>query len=200
MRNAGLVKKDVWIRPEFSEDLAAVEQRFRQAPASGEAPGIDCLRETPGEPGWTLAALQRAIEGSTPVGSGSIEVHRSEGADPTLRLVMRDYGDLPVFVAVGGLQIVVQVLMWPLDHVSDPAAFNARVLRTHKLWPLTTMGIEPVAGVPSYVMFGSLGTHSPLADILFEIEALAGNVIACVDAYGAFLRDEVWPHDEASAS
>lgn len=199
MREAGLVKKDVWIRPEYARDLAAAEQRFRQVPgrATTAASAPAQPDDTSATPGWTLPSLQHALETSSFVQSGGIEVHRSEGADPTLRLVMREYGDLPVFVAVGGWQIVVQVLMWPVDHVTDPAAFNAHVLRTHKLLPLTTMGIEPVAGVPSYIMFGSLGTQSSLADILFEIDTLAENVIACVDAYGFFLRDDLLPQDEA---
>jgi len=198
MRRAGLIKKDVWIRPEYAEDLASIERRFRQMP--GES-GHDSPSRTaaPAAPGWTLAALQHAIEASPWVQAGSIALDRVEGVDPALSVVMRDYGDLPIFVAVGGLQIVVQALMWPVNHVVDPAAFNAHILRTHKLMPLSTMGIEPVAGVPCYIMFGSLDTHSSLANILFEVETLAENVIASVEAYRAFLKDEVLPPDEVMA-
>ena len=202
MRRAGLVKKDVWIRPEFAEDLAAIEKRFRQVPGDGSLDGTSGPGETRGghvTPGWTLAALHRALEACPLVQAGSIEVTRVEGVDPALSLVMREYGDLPIFVGVGGLQIVAQALMWPVDHVGDPDTFNAHVLRSHKLVPLTTMGIEPVAGVPCYIMLGSLDTHSSLANILFEVETLAENVIASVDAYRAFLRDDVLPQDEVLA-
>lgn len=199
MRRAGLVKKDVWIRPEYAEDLAAIEKRFRQVPGESTQDSGAPTAAWQAVPGWTLATLQKAIEASPLVQAGSIEVSRIEGADPALSLVMRDFGDLPVFVAVGGLQVVVQALMWPVDHIKDPAAFNAHVLRTHKLVPLTTMGIEPVAGVLSYIMFGSLDTHSSLANVLFEVEMLAENVIDSVDAFRAFLKDEVLPQDEVIA-
>lgn len=198
MRRAGLVKKDVWIRPEFAAELAQLEKRLRLMP--GEAVESAGFPAMPGgdAPAWSLDALQHAIEAAPPVQAGTVELTRLDGADPVLCLVMREYGDLPVFLALGGLQIVVQALMWPVDHVVDPAAFNAHVLRTHKLVPLTTMGIEPVAGVPCYVMFGSLDTHSSLSNILFEIETLAANVIACVDAYRPFLRDDVLAHEAAA--
>lgn len=195
MRRAGLVKKDVWIRPEFAAELAQVEKRLRLLPGKAVDPAGGAPTGAAGEPAWTLESLQHAIEFAPPVMTGAVELTRLEGADPVLCLVMREFGDLPVFLAVGGLQIVVQALMWPVDHIVDPPAFNSHVLRTHKLVPLTTMGIEPVAGVPCYVMFGSLDTHSSLANILFEIETLAANVIACVDAYRPFLRDDVLVHE-----
>ena len=101
---------------------------------------------------------------------------------------MRDYGGLSVFVAVGGEQIIVEAFLWPLTQVRDPAAFNAHVLATHKLLPLSTIAIQPVGGVPSYAMFGSLDTHSSLANLMFEIETLAENVIHASDAYAPYLR------------
>ena len=69
----------------------------------------------------------------------------------------------------------------------DPAAFNAHVLATHKLLPLSTIAIQSIAGVPSYTMFGSLDTHSSLANLMFEIETLAENVIQASDAYAPYL-------------
>lgn len=198
MRRAGLVKKDVWIRPEFAAELAQFEKRLRLMPGEAtEPPGAGPVA-VGDAPVWTLDALQSAIEAAQPVQAGAIAVTRLDGADPVLCLVMREYGDLPVFLALGGLQIVVQALMWPVDHVVDPGAFNAHVLRTHKLVPLTTMGIEPVAGVSCYVMFGSLDTQSSLANVLFEIETLAANVIACVDAYRPFLRDDALANEAAA--
>lgn len=199
MRRAGLVKKDVWIRPEYAEDLSAIEKRFRLPPGEGVPDGHASAGGTVTIPGWTTATLEHALNATPLVQAGAVEVGRVEGVDPALSLVMHEYGDLPVFIAVGGLQIVVQALMWPVGHVTDPAAFNAHVLRSHKLVPLTTMGIEPVAGIPCYIMFGSLDTHSSLANILFEIETLAENVIESVDDYRAFLKDEVLPQDEVLA-
>lgn len=198
MRRAGLVKKDVWIRPEYAEDLAAIEKKFRLAPGGDQSPNASDEAGAMAGPVWTLPTLQKALDATPFVQSGAIEVRRMEGADPTLHLVMREFGDLPIFVAVGGLQIVAQAVMWPLDHVTDADAFNCFVLRTHKLVPLTTLGIEPIGGMPCYIMFGSLDTHSTLANVLFEIETLAVNVIAAVDMYRAFLRDEVMPSEPAA--
>lgn len=198
MRQAGLVKKDVWIRPEHAQALAAIERRFRQAPERSIRDDDDVLGDDVAA-GWTITSLQAAIDACPAVQAGQIEVNRIEGLDPALHLVMRDYGDLPVFVAVGGLQIIVQALMWPVEHVRDPAGFNAHVLRTHKLMPLTTLGIEPVAGTPCYIMFGSLDTHSSLSNVLFEIETLAENVISCVDGFRFFLRDDVLPAEAVPA-
>lgn len=188
MRQAGLVKKDVWIRPEYSAELASVERRLRQASGEGE-PDCGLVADDQSSSCWTLPALHRAIAQSRFVQSGNIEVRLLEGNEPALHLVMREFGDLPIFIAVGGLQVIVQALMWPVDHVTDPAAFNLHVLRTHKLLPLSTVGIEAVGGVPCYVMFGSLDITATLANVMFEVETLAENVIASADAYRPFLRE-----------
>lgn len=194
MRQAGLVKKDVWIRPEFAARLASVEQRLRQSSADGHA-DLEPVADDEGRSCWTLPAMHRAIAQSSFVQSGNIQVRLLEGADPALHLVMREFGDLPIFIAVGGLQIIVQALLWPVEHVTHPAAFNLHVLRTHKLMPLSTVGVEPVGGVPCYVMFGSLDITASLGNVLFEVETLAENVIASADAYRPFLREELLAAD-----
>ena len=193
MREAGLVKREVWIRPERSPELTAVEKQLRQP--RGAVGGSD--EERSSRPGWTVHALGAALGGTRPVVDGRIELEVIEGTEPSLHLVMRDYGDLPVFVAIGGEQIVVQALMWPVEDVLDTAGFNAHALRTHKLLPLSTLGIEPIGGVACYIMFGSLDTHSSLANILFEIDTLAENVLDAADAYTPFLRPELL--EEAAA-
>ena len=193
MREAGLVKREVWIRPERGPELAVVEKQLRQP--RGAVGVLDEERST--RPGWTVHALGAALAGTRPVVDGRIELEVIEGTEPSLHLVMRDYGDLPVFIAFGGEQIVVQALMWPVEDVVDTAAFDAHVLRTHKLLPLSTLGVEPIGGIACYIMFGSLDTHSSLANILFEIETLAENVLDAAEAYTPFLRPELL--EEATA-
>ncbi|MGY3266329.1 YjfI family protein [Lysobacter sp. HA35] len=193
MRESGLVKREVWIRPERAPELAAVEKQLRQMP--GAASGLDGERSA--LPGWTVHALAAALAATRAVLAGRVTVELMEGAEPSLHVVMHDYGDLPVFVAIGGEQIIVQVLMWPVHDVVDTAAFDVHVLRTHKLLPLSTMGIEPVGGVMSYIMFGSLDTHSSLANVVFEIETLAENVLSAAESYAPFLRPGLL--DEAAA-
>jgi len=183
MRNAGLVKKDVWIRPEHAGELTATERRLRQA-------AEDAGQDGPVAVGWTIDTLEHALRACRAAQAGWIEVERLEGAEPALRLAMRELGDLPILVAIGGQQIIVEALMWPLHQVIDPAAYNAHVLRTHKRVPLSSVGIESIGGTPCYIMFGALDVQAQLATILFEIETLAENVIASVEAHRAFLRED----------
>ena len=183
MREQGLVKKDVWIRPEHAAELAAIEKTMREARGPAETSPSDDGKG----PGWSLPTIRHALAQTRAVRDGLIELETIEGAEPSLHLVMREYGELSVFVAIGGEQIIVEAFLWPVAQVRDPAAFNAHVLATHKLLPLSTIAIQPVAGVPSYAMFGSLDTHSSLANLMFEIETLAENVIHASDAYAPYL-------------
>lgn len=186
MRKLGLVKKDVWIRPEYAAELSAIEKRMRE-PRGGASVRADGDGFSTG---WSIHSLYAALAETSPVRSGAIELEWMEGMEPSLHLVMHEYGELPVFVAVGGEQLIVEALMWPVDQVEDPAAFNDHVLRTHKVLPLTTVGVEVVGGVPCYTMFGSLDTHSSLANIVFEIQTLAENVVNVTEAYAEYLRPE----------
>ncbi|WP_242112930.1 YjfI family protein [Luteimonas aquatica] len=189
MRREGFVKKDVWILPEHADELAAVERRLRTPGGADAQPPADEMNVGPA---WTMRSLHAALADTRPLQSGAIWMELLEGAEPSLHLVMRDHGDLPIYVAAGGEQIVVEALMWPVDDVLDPAAFNAHILRTHKLLPLSAMGIEIVGGVACHVMFGSLDAHSSLANVLFEIETLAENVISAAEAFEPFLRPEAF--------
>lgn len=185
MREQGLVKKDVWIRPEYAEELAAIEKSMRDAERDA---GIPYLPTQPAEAGWTVAAIRHALQQASTVRDGRISLETIEGAEPSLHLVMHEYGDLSVFLAVGGEQILVEAYLWPVEDVVDPAAFNAHVLSTHVLLPLSTIGLQRIGGVAGYTMFGALDTHSSLANLMFEIETLAENVISATEAYRPFLR------------
>lgn len=183
MREQGLVKKDVWIRPEHATELAAIEKSLR-----GDAPAASAVDNDAEPAGWTATSIHAALSQSSLVRDGRVGLEVIEGAEPTLHLVMHDHGDLSVFIAVGGEQIIVECFLWPLSAVTDPAEFNAHVLRTHKLLPLSTIALETIGGVPGYTMFGSLDTHSSLASLMFEIETLAQNVLLASDAYAPFLQ------------
>lgn len=190
MREQGLVKKDVWIRPEHAAELAAIEKTMREVG--------DLAQSSPSEdgkgPGWSLPTIRHALAQTSAVRDGLIELETIEGAEPSLHLVMREYGELSIFVAIGGEQIIVEAYLWPVAQVREPAAFNAHVLATHKLLPLSTIAIQPIGGVPSYAMFGSLDTHSSLANLIFEIETLAENVIHASDAYAPYLHASMETH------
>lgn len=134
---------------------------------------------------WTARGLYEALTQTEEFVYGDSQIELIDGAEASLHLVMAEYGDLPLFVAVVGEQIVVEALLWPVAHVRDPAAFNEEVLRTHKaFFPLSTIGIETLAdGEAVYMMFGSLSATSSLSNVLYEIETLADNVIKATEAY-----------------
>jgi uncharacterized protein YjfI (DUF2170 family) len=133
---------------------------------------------------WTAAGLYDALSQDEEFIYGDSQIELIDGAEPSLHLVMAEYGDLPLFVAVVGEQIVVEALLWPVAHVRDASAFNEEVLRTHKVFPLSTIGIETLAdGEAVYMMFGALSAASSLSNVLYEIETLADNVIKATEAY-----------------
>ena len=180
LREQGLVKKDVWIRPEYAAELAAIEKSMRGA---ARDPAIPVQAEA----GWTIATIRHALGETSAVRDGLIGIETIEGAEPSLHLILREYGDLSLFVAAVGGQIIVEAYLWPVAMVADPALFNLHVLRTQKLLPLSTIAVEPVAGVPGYIMFGALDAHSSLASLMFEIETLAENVLGATEAFAGYL-------------
>ena len=187
LREQGLVKKEVWILPEHAPQLLAFERRLRQPRAMLASMEKEEGMQRPQV--WTAQALHDALLAAPLFVSGQATVELIQGADASLHLCMREYGDLPLFVAVYGEQIIVEALLWPADDVRDLVAFNEEVLRTHKLFPLSSIGLEKLAdGREGYTMFGALSASSGLADILLEIELLADNVIKATEAYEGFLK------------
>ena len=212
LREQGLTKKELWVLPEYADELAAIERQMRRPRSENARSGRHAGEPTMGEsqiagmtfagsrlsaaaalnaaaPMWTASALCAAIAAAEPVREGLMSVELIEGAEPGLYMTMHDYGDLPLFMAVVGRQIVVEALLWPVSQVRDPARFNEALLRTHKLFPLSTLGIETLDGDPVYIMFGALSASSSLADVLFEVETLADNVIRATEAYETHLRE-----------
>lgn len=184
MRGQGLVKKDVWIRPEHAQELAAIEKAMRDPDGHLERPHVPALESGAG---WTIDTIQHAIGQTNAVRDGQISLDLIEGSEPSLHLQMHDFGDLSVFIAVGGEQIIVEAFLWPVAQVLEPDVFNAHVLRTHKLLPLSMIALQDVGGVAGYTMLGELDTRSSLANLMFEIETLADNVLNATDAYAAYL-------------
>jgi uncharacterized protein len=214
LRELGLLKKELWVLPEYADDLAAIEKHMRKPRGEAQRDNEDfrgttmtlavsalpaAIAATPRDDAsrngvhvhpalWNAHALFEALLDAPPVREAEVVIELIEGTEPGLYLTMQDYGDLPLFMAVVGQQIVVEALLWPVAHVRDTARFNDDVLRTHKLFPLSTLGVETIDGEAVYIMFGALSAHSSLADIVFEIETLADNVIRATEAYEPHLR------------
>lgn len=185
LREQGLMKKEVWIRPEHAPVLAAMERKLRQPGeglASREEGGMSMPRL------WTTGELHAALAQVDLFRDGRASMELLQGAEPSLHVTLHEYGDLPLFLAVFGEQIVVEALLWPQADVRDPAAFNEEVLRTHKLFPLSSIGLETLPdGRSCYQMFGALSAASELVSVVCEIEMLADNVIKATEAYECFL-------------
>lgn len=181
MREAGLVKKDVWILPEHAQRLADIERQLRLPVGQQSHEELVARR-------WCLADIAEALAAQAQAHALSLRV--LEGADTSLQVTLHNHGDLPVYVACDGMQVLVEAYLWPNWYVSDEAAFNAQVLGMQKLMPLSSVALEEVGDVPSYIMFGALDAQSSLHSLLFEIETLGGNVISFTEACLANLKPE----------
>ena len=97
---------------------------------------------------------------------------------------MADFGDLPIYVAVEGDQILADATLIEVNKIKDVAAFNGEVLRSRDLFPLSSVGIESLAdGQEVYCLFGALSAASSLTVIVQEILTLADNVIRAAEAF-----------------
>lgn len=186
LREQGLIKKEVWILPEHSKTLMGLEKQLRQPAVSTQL-----VKQEGGmsaAPIWTTDRLYEALASIDLFRNGGADIELVQGADPSMHLVMREFGDLPVFVSVIGEQIIVESVLWPVAAVRDEGDFNRQVLCTQKLFPLSTIGIErTLDGEQCYIMFGALSAESSLSNVVLEIETLADNVIKATEAYEELL-------------
>lgn len=190
LREQGLVKKEVWIRPENARRLSELEITLRRADDVPVLSGGKKMTEN--NTAWTTLTLHEALKAESLFNDGEASIKLIDGVEPSLHLEMHEYGELPIFITVFGEQIIVDAVLWPLSDVKDPAAFNDTVLRTHKYLPLSTISLDTLRdGEAYYQMFGALSATSRLSNVLHEIETLARNVIQATEAYGEFLSVSV---------
>jgi hypothetical protein len=189
LRENGYVKREIWIPPDYTKILKDCETALR-AGVMPFIPKTVTERKMSEDRNWTTETLYEALAQSETAGEGAIEVELVEGTDPGILITMTEFGDLPLLMSVSGSQILVDTLLWPVDAVNDPAAFNEMIMKTHKLLPLSTFGIrQGPDGREYYEMFGSLSAGSILESILFEIETLADNAMEAAAAYQSDLKD-----------
>lgn len=183
LRALGLVKKDIWIMPEHAARLASLEQQLRR-------PGTSDLEDV-SVPAWTVPAIEQSLAQSPLATAGLLTVSRIEGVEPSLRLSVQFPGSpaVEVLLALGGEQILVESFLWPMSAITDPAAFNECVLRTHKFLPLSTFSITDVGDVPTYTIFGALDVRSTLSSLMFEIQSVAEAVLSAEALYGDYLTN-----------
>jgi uncharacterized protein YjfI (DUF2170 family) len=190
LREQGLVKKEVWIRPENARLLSQAEKTLREPNLVETIKEGEFLMTNLSEMTdlWTSRSLKAALEQEPLFALEQASIELIDGIDASLFIEMKAFGDLPVFLTVVGEQIIVESVLWPVDAVSDLAGFNEAVLRTHKYFPLSTISLDTMSnGTSVYHMFGALSASSLLSNVLFEIDMLANNVIQATQAYAEFL-------------
>lgn len=128
---------------------------------------------------WQLSELLPALSGHE-----GWQVQQHEQA-----IVIQNEDNIEAYLAVAGEQILVEILLFPQQQVRDVAALNEHVLRTHKLFPLSTIGINEIDGDSYYVAFGSLSSQSKQESILIEVATLFRNVEAFIDLYQEHLME-----------
>jgi uncharacterized protein YjfI (DUF2170 family) len=199
-RQAGLVKLELWVPAAARDDVRAAVRaivtdstrsprlvgRPRRPTSEVIPPGdrhhMDAVIETP----WTVPAIKAALDESALVREGEMTLRVLEGADPVLLAQMHEYGDLPVYLSVGGAQIVCSVLLWPVAEQADRAAFNEFLLKAQRVAPLSNFAITNVGGEDVYELMGELSCKTTLQTILIELRTLAENAIDATELRETF--------------
>lgn len=127
---------------------------------------------------WDLNQLETLIAGNQ-----DLVVTREENC-----LLIANSDGLDAWLAISGEQIIVESILFSVAEVKDKAALNEEILKTHQLFPLTTVGISSLAGDDYYVAFGALSAQSKESSIMIEIETLFQNVASFIDAYQEHLQ------------
>ena len=129
------------------------------------------------ETAWTGPGIKAALDASDLVREGELTLRVLEGAEPVLLATMHEYGDLPIYLSVGGSQIVVSVLLWPVAEQADRHAFNEFLLKAQRVVPLSNFAITSVSGEDVYELMGELSCKTTLQTVLIELRTLAENAI-----------------------
>lgn len=98
---------------------------------------------------------------------------------------------LDAYLAISGEQILVESILFAKSQVVDTAALNETVLKTHQIFPLTTVAITVVGDEEYYMAFGALSSQSNDDSITKEVELLFMNISGFLDAYESFLNSKV---------
>lgn len=134
---------------------------------------MDAINQT----AWTAATLRSVLETTDLLREGELTARVLESADPVLLVTMHEYGDLPIYASAGPLQMVLSVILWPVDEQENQDAFNTFLLKAQKLVPLSNFGISTVEDRDYYELFGEIASTTTLDTIVIELRTLAENAI-----------------------
>jgi uncharacterized protein YjfI (DUF2170 family) len=75
-------------------------------------------------------------------------------------------------------QIVTTTMLWARADQEDPLAFEAMMLRAHKVClPLSALSIDTIDGQEYYELFGTMSARSTVQSIIVEFRTIANNAI-----------------------
>lgn len=127
---------------------------------------------------WNLDTLEDLLKNNE-----SWAVGREDGC-----LCITNEDGLDAYLALSGDQIIVEAILFSSSQVSDRNALNEEILKTHQVFPLTTMGMTSVDGEDYYVAFGALSSQSKEESIQIEVDMLFNNVSGFLDAYEDYIN------------
>ncbi|MDB5470214.1 MAG: hypothetical protein JWR84_1774 [Caulobacter sp.] len=181
-KRAGFVKMEVWApaacKADIQNAVRAIVIDSSSAPGmtGGASKGIRPMDQVI-DTAWSIHALKRELDYSALIREGELKAQVIEGADPVLLVTMCEYGDLPIYVSAGPQQIVVSVVLWPVDEQEDRNEFNLFLLKAQKLVPLSNFGVTTIEDRDYYELFGEIAAKTSLQTILIELRTLAENAI-----------------------
>jgi len=110
-------------------------------------------------------------------------VHTEDGC-----LCITNEDGLDAYLAISGQQIVVESILFDKSKVKDVAGLNEEILKTHQVFPLTTVAITTIEDQEYYMAFGALSSQSKDDSVVIEVETLFENVAGFLDAYEDYLN------------
>ncbi len=183
---AGYVKHEGFVLPENKPLFKELEKRLRQPLIAGE---FKLESYMTADTSWNTKRLFDALGAVDAETLGDVQLSLVEGAEQAIKIEMKDFGGLPIFIVVAGEQIIVDTLLVGADEVIDEPGFKDAVLRSREMFPLSSIGIEAMPnGESAYNMFGALSASSTLTNVVTEILTLAENVQRAVVAFDQFFR------------
>jgi len=193
----GLKRVEIWVKRDQVALVQSIAASLRHGATVRVGPAIttvdvgpqtkrkkDSPMETMTEP-WTFRTLKQALETSEGLLPGEFDLAILEGASEVLEVAVDAAGGVQLFVAVEGEHIMTSTILWSREQQQDPEAFEALMLRKHKvLLPLSALAIETIGGREYYELFGSMSARSILPSIITEFRTLANNALELAQEMG----------------
>lgn len=124
---------------------------------------------------WTTERLAGALEAAL---DDEAKIEREGEA---ITATFDKTGGIVVVMSVEGEQMLASTLLWKRSDIEDAASFDEQALRTHKVLPLSTIGITTLNGEDWYELFGALSASSTLDNIVLELNTLVHNALDLAD-------------------